>query len=118
MTKRNSDFAKSRQQSRSSFTINEVSIESDKFIVFQIVTYLVTKRNTFAIADGRDIDTSLIELVDEGLIVIGAHGTPAFVMDIGIEYSQSWKVQKSALGQNGKSKSFAEQNQPPNVSMI
>ena len=68
------------------FSNNKVSIESDKLIVFQIVTYVMTKRNTFAIADGRDIDTSLNELVDEGLIVIGAHGTPAFVLYIGIEH--------------------------------
>ena len=34
------------------------------------------------------------------------------------QHPQSWKVQKSALGQNGKSMSFAEQNQSSKASNI
>ena len=54
------------------------------------------------------------EVYDDGeefmwdcLVILQTIATQGFT-----QCSQSWKVQKSTLGQNGKSKSFVEQNQP------
>jgi hypothetical protein len=38
-----------------------------------------------AIVNGRDINTATLELVDEGLVVIGSHTGPASVLNLGVE---------------------------------
>ena len=38
-----------------------------------------------AIGNSGSIDTSTLELVDECLIMIGTHGGPAPVLDLGVE---------------------------------
>lgn len=60
--------------------------ENYQLIVGQDIPDGVGKRNRLAVIDGRDIDASILELVDEGLVVIGTHGKPASILDLGIEH--------------------------------
>ena len=38
-----------------------------------------------AIGNSGSIDTSMLELVNECLVVVGTHGRPAAVLDLGVE---------------------------------
>ena len=55
------------------FDIRGISADSDQSVVGNIVSYGMGKGDGLTIIDGRDIDTSPLELVDEGLNVIGSH---------------------------------------------
>ena len=49
------------------------------------VSDVVSEGDGVAISNSRSINTSVLELVDECLIVIGSHRGPAAVLDLGVE---------------------------------
>jgi hypothetical protein len=45
----------------------------------------MSERNSFSIGNGRCIDATTMELVDESLVVIGSHRGPASALHLGVE---------------------------------
>ena len=61
------------------------SADGYKPVFGYVVPDRMDERDGSAIIYGRSIDTSTQELVDKSLIVIGSHGGPAAVLDLGVE---------------------------------
>ena len=55
-------------------------------VVGNIVPNRTGEGNGLAVIDGRDVNASTLELVDESLVVIGTHTSPAGTADLKIEY--------------------------------
>lgn len=69
-------LAKSRLQERSAILINKVSADDDEFVTLYIVSDRMGEGDCLTIIDGRDINASPLELVNESLVVIGTHSYP------------------------------------------
>ena len=68
------------------FIISGISAYSVQPIFGYIVLDRKGEVDGLSIIDGRDIDTSTQELVDECLVVIGTHTSPTGIADLMIEY--------------------------------
>ena len=68
------------------FIISGISAYSVQPIFGNIVLDRKGEVDGLSIIDGRDIDTSTQELVDERLVVIGTHTSPTGIADLTIEY--------------------------------
>lgn len=62
-----------------------ISADGNQPIDGNIVLDRTSEADSFTIIDGRDINAAPQELVDECLIVIGTHTSPAGVADLTIE---------------------------------
>ena len=56
-----------------------------QLVLVEIVNYGIGEGDGVAIGNSGSIDTSTLELVDKSLIMIGSHGRPAAVLDLGVE---------------------------------
>ena len=61
------------------------SADSGKPVARYIVPDGMGKTDGLTVIDGRNINTSSLELVDECLVVIGSHTSPAGIADLMIE---------------------------------
>lgn len=68
------------------YYINKVLSDSDKLIILKIVTDGVGESGASAIMYRRGVDASALELVDEGLIVIGSHTAPGTKTNLMIKH--------------------------------
>ena len=66
--------------------IRGISANGGQPIVGNIVPDVTSERYGFAIIDGRGFNASSLELVNECMVVIGTHTSPARVTDLTIEY--------------------------------
>lgn len=62
-----------------------ISADDDQSIAGNIVPDGMGEGGGFAVIDGRDINAATLELVDECLIVIGSHTSPAGTADLTVE---------------------------------
>ncbi len=58
-----------------------------KPIAGHVVTDRVGERNCFSIGNGSSIDAATLELVKEGMVVIGSQRAPASALHLGVENS-------------------------------
>jgi len=63
------------QTAKAAFCIG--SVDDYQFIVRQVVPDRMDERDGSAITNGRSIDAAPLELVDEGMVVVGTHGGPS-----------------------------------------
>ena len=61
------------------------SADSGKPVARYIVPDGMGKTDGLTVIDGRNINAATLKLVDEGLVVIGTHTSPASIADLMIE---------------------------------
>ena len=61
------------------------SVDDYQFVVRQVVPDRMDEGNGFSIGNGRCIDATTMEFVDESLVVIGSHRRPASALHLGVE---------------------------------
>ena len=67
------------------FDIRGGSADGGQSVVGNIVPNRTGEGDSEAISNSRSIDTSTLELVNKSLIMIGSHGGPATVLDLGVK---------------------------------
>lgn len=68
------------------FISEGLSANGGQPIVSNIEPDEMSEDDSLTIIDGRDINASSLELVDECLVVIGTHTSPAGITNLMIEY--------------------------------
>ena len=63
-----------------------LSADGGQPVVGQVIPDRLGKADGLTVIDGRNINASMLELVDERLIMIGTHSSPAGIADLTIEY--------------------------------
>ena len=61
------------------------SVDDCQFVVWQVEPDRMSKRYGIFACYGGGVDASMLELVDECLVVVGSHPSPAGITDLTIE---------------------------------
>ena len=68
------------------FDIRGISVDDYQFVVWQIIPDGMSEADGLTVIDRRNVYAASLELVDESLVVIGTHTSPAGIVDLTIEY--------------------------------